>query len=73
MQLASGRVGPSSMNVKENDQLLPHPHPVQVSINFDANGNCQDYFVEPLNQRKNPSDISIINNPTYSGNKNMCT
>ncbi|WRX09617.1 Carotenoid oxygenase - like 2 [Theobroma cacao] len=64
----SGKLDPSIMNVKQGaNELLPHL--VQVSINLDADGNCQNCCVENLNQWNKPSDFPVIN-PDFSGNKN---
>ena len=64
----SGKLDPSIMNVKQGEnELLPHL--VQVSINLDSDGNCQECCVENLNQWNKPSDFPIIN-PDFSGNKN---
>lgn len=42
---------------------------MQVSINLDADGTCQESSVEPLNQWIKPADFPVIN-PDFSGNKN---
>ncbi|XWS45860.1 hypothetical protein CRYUN_Cryun14cG0015600 [Craigia yunnanensis] len=64
----SGKLDPSSMNVKQGEnELLPHL--VQISINLDSDGNCQECCMENLNQWNKPSDFPIIN-PDFSGNKN---
>ncbi|KAJ6872532.1 hypothetical protein NC651_031602 [Populus alba x Populus x berolinensis] len=64
----NAKLDPSVMNVKEGgDELLPHL--VQVSINLDAYGTCQESSVEPLNQWSKPADFPVIN-PDFSGNKN---
>lgn len=64
----SGKLDPSIMNVNqgENEML---PHLVQVSINLDPDGNCQECSVENLNEWNKPSDFPVIN-PDFSGNEN---
>lgn len=43
---------------------------MQVSIQLDADGNCQKSCVEPLiNKWKRTTDFPVIN-PAFSGNKN---
>ncbi|GAB2279329.1 Carotenoid cleavage dioxygenase 7, chloroplastic [Dionaea muscipula] len=64
----SGSLDPSQMNARVGEvNLLPHL--VQVSINLDAMGNCQNCIVEPLsNKLGRPSDYPAIN-PKCSGTK----
>ncbi|GMP42738.1 hypothetical protein CsSME_00012379 [Camellia sinensis var. sinensis] len=62
----SGKLDPSMMNRKEENLL---PHLVQVSINLDANGECQECSVKSLNEWKKASDFPVINQD-YSGAKN---
>ncbi|KAL7203809.1 hypothetical protein ACSBR2_016959 [Camellia fascicularis] len=62
----SGKLDPSMMNRKEENLL---PHLVQVSINLDANGECQECSVKPLNEWNKASDFPVINQD-YSGAKN---
>nr|AVZ45822.1 carotenoid cleavage dioxygenase 7 [Camellia sinensis] len=62
----SGKLDPSMMNRKEENLL---PHLVQVSINLDANGECQECSVKPLNEWSKASDFPVINQD-YSGAKN---
>ncbi|XP_057981204.1 carotenoid cleavage dioxygenase 7, chloroplastic [Malania oleifera] len=64
----NGKLDPSTMNAKEGETKLL-PHIVQVLINLDPEGNCQNCIVEPLNQWSKPSDFPAIN-PLFSGNKN---
>ncbi|CAK9146221.1 unnamed protein product [Ilex paraguariensis] len=64
----SGKLDPSIMNVKEDEEKLL-PHLVQVSINLDTQGNCQKCCVNPIKQWSKSSDFPIIN-PEYSGSKN---
>ncbi|XP_028101029.1 carotenoid cleavage dioxygenase 7, chloroplastic-like [Camellia sinensis] len=54
------------MNRKAENLL---PHLVQVSINLDANGECQECSVKSLNEWKKASDFPVINQD-YSGAKN---
>ncbi|KAI8024665.1 hypothetical protein LOK49_LG02G00765 [Camellia lanceoleosa] len=62
----SGKLDPSMMNRKEENLL---PHLVQVSINLEANGECQECSVKPLNEWNKASDFPVINQD-YSGAKN---
>ncbi|CAL5331342.1 unnamed protein product [Camellia sinensis] len=62
----SGKLDPSMMNRKEENLL---PHLVQVSINLDADGECQECSVKPLNEWNKASDFPVINQD-YSGAKN---
>ncbi|KAK8653453.1 hypothetical protein V6N13_127451 [Hibiscus sabdariffa] len=64
----SGQLDPSTMNVKQGDELLL-PHLVQISINLDSSGNCQECLMENLNEWNKPSDFPVIN-PEISGKKN---
>ncbi|GMI67571.1 carotenoid cleavage dioxygenase 7 [Hibiscus trionum] len=64
----SGQLDPTIMNVSQGDELLV-PHLVQVSINLDSNGNCQECLMENLNEWNKPSDFPVIN-PEFSGKKN---
>ncbi|XP_076944250.1 carotenoid cleavage dioxygenase 7, chloroplastic-like [Bidens hawaiensis] len=64
----SGKLDPSMMNVKGGDKLLPHL--IQVSINLDASGNCEDCHVNPLNdQWSKATDFPVINND-FGGRNN---
>lgn len=64
----SGKLDPSMMNVKGGDKLLPHL--IQVSINLDASGNCEDCHVNPLNDQWNKAtDFPVINND-FGGRNN---
>ncbi|KAJ8748842.1 hypothetical protein K2173_013273 [Erythroxylum novogranatense] len=64
----SNKLDPSCMNVGEsNIQLLPRL--VQVSINLDANGNCENCSVELSSKWEKPTDFPVIN-PAFSGRKN---
>ncbi|XVF22822.1 hypothetical protein REPUB_Repub12eG0204000 [Reevesia pubescens] len=65
----SGKLDPSIMNVKQGENELLVPHLVQLSINLDSDGNCQECCVENLNQWNKPSDFPTIN-PDFSGKKN---
>ncbi|KAL6124482.1 hypothetical protein ACLB2K_076994 [Fragaria x ananassa] len=62
----SGKLDPSVMNITGSKSL---PHLVKVSINLDANGNCQRCDAEPLNEWNKSSDFPVIN-PAFSGTKN---
>ncbi|PRQ57426.1 putative oxidoreductase [Rosa chinensis] len=64
----SGKLDPSVMNIN-GSQSKTLPHLVQVSINLDANGNCQRCDAEPLNKWNKSSDFPVIN-PAFSGSKN---
>ncbi|KAE8691192.1 hypothetical protein F3Y22_tig00110890pilonHSYRG00028 [Hibiscus syriacus] len=64
----SGQLDPSIMNVKQGDELL---HLVQISINLDSNGNCQECSMKKLSEWSKPSDFPVIN-PELSGKKNEC-
>lgn len=64
----SGKLDPAVMNAKAGEEETL-PHLVQVSIQLDANGDCQRCAVEPLNKWAKPTDFPVIN-PIYSGRKN---
>ncbi|KAL3516906.1 hypothetical protein ACH5RR_023808 [Cinchona calisaya] len=62
----SGKLDPSMMNLDQDKSL---PHLVQVSINLDAKGICQNCSVNDLNEWTKPSDFPVINQD-FSGCKN---
>ncbi|XP_052192157.1 carotenoid cleavage dioxygenase 7, chloroplastic [Diospyros lotus] len=63
----TGKLDPSTMNVKEGeDKLLPHL--VKVSITLGANGKFENCSVKPLNQWSKASDFPV--NQGYSGSRN---
>ncbi|XP_056174048.1 carotenoid cleavage dioxygenase 7, chloroplastic-like [Syzygium oleosum] len=64
----SSRLDPSIMNVKQDGKALL-PHLVQVSIDVNAEGDCQKCSVESLNNWTRPTDFPVIN-PDFSGRKN---
>ncbi|EXB37597.1 hypothetical protein L484_021802 [Morus notabilis] len=69
----SGKLDPSIMNVNagQND-MLPLPHLIQVSITLDTKGNSNEKCeVETLNQWNKSADFPVIN-PSFSGYKNTC-
>ncbi|KAI7740624.1 hypothetical protein M8C21_019502 [Ambrosia artemisiifolia] len=58
----SGKLDPSMMNVGHSGNKLV-PHLIQVSINLDASGNCEECHVNPLNDQWNKAtDFPVINN-----------
>ncbi|KAF9602961.1 hypothetical protein IFM89_032964 [Coptis chinensis] len=64
----SGTLDPSFMNAREGEEDSL-PHLVEVSMNFDKEGNCKYCSVEPLNLWTTPSDFPVIN-PMVSSRKN---
>ncbi|CAI9277888.1 unnamed protein product [Lactuca saligna] len=65
----SGKLDPSMMNAdKGEDQLLPRL--VEVSINLDANGNCEKCCVDPLNNEWNKATDFPVINQDFSGSNN---
>lgn len=48
---------------------MPKQCPLQVSINLDSNGNCENCTVKPLNQWSKAADFPVINHE-YSGRQN---
>ncbi|KAE9445908.1 hypothetical protein C3L33_22186, partial [Rhododendron williamsianum] len=64
----SGKLDPAMMNLNQGKEKLL-PHLVQVSINLDSNGNCENCTVKPLNQWSKAADFPVINHE-YSGRQN---
>ncbi|PIA34538.1 hypothetical protein AQUCO_03700073v1 [Aquilegia coerulea] len=64
----SGKLDPAFMNAREGEEDSL-PHLVEVSMNFDREGKCQNCSVEPLNFWTTPSDFPVIN-PVVSSRKN---
>ncbi|KAF5775572.1 putative oxidoreductase [Helianthus annuus] len=64
----SGKLDPSMMNADGGNKLLPHL--IQVSINLDASGNCEECRVNPLNdQWDRATDFPVINHD-FGGRNN---
>ncbi|XP_061351798.1 carotenoid cleavage dioxygenase 7, chloroplastic [Gastrolobium bilobum] len=61
------KLDPSIMNVKGENELLPHL--IQVSIKLDSDYNCQECNVKTMQKWKKSSDFPAIN-PEFSGKKN---
>ncbi|MFS7898008.1 putative oxidoreductase [Helianthus anomalus] len=64
----SGKLDPSMMNADGGNKLLPRL--IQVSVNLDASGNCEECCVNLLNnQWDRVTDFPVINN-NFGGRNN---
>ncbi|GJT99741.1 carotenoid cleavage dioxygenase 7, chloroplastic [Tanacetum coccineum] len=65
----SGKLDPSMMNAGEGENKML-PHLIQVSIDMDASGNCENSCVNPLNDEWDKATDFPVINQDFGGSNN---